>query len=178
MTLFWIRVQPIPLWLHHWCQTQIAGVTVPSRWEMGTGRTVKERNPWMCAWAILLFLHQFKGCPLYRGLDTLTNWNPTHTIAQHAGWLTRSRATQQLTTILKQTEVLKMICRGLVPTAVYTLLRTHAEDPQATAAHMQRTAIAKTAELFTYRTHKYLQHAATLPQTDQAHLLKLLFYQP
>ena len=68
--------------------------------------------------------------------------------------------------------------RGLVPTAVYTLLRTHAEDPQATAAHMQPTAVAKTAEQLTYRTHKYLQHAATLPQTDQAHLLKLLFYQP
>ena len=23
-------------------------------------------------------------CPLYRGLDTLTDWKPTHTIAQHA----------------------------------------------------------------------------------------------
>ena len=68
--------------------------------------------------------------------------------------------------------------RQIVPTAVYTLLRTHAEDPQATAAHMQRTAVAKTAEQLTYRTHKYLQHAATLPPTDQAHLLKLLFYQP
>ena len=68
--------------------------------------------------------------------------------------------------------------QGLVPTAVYTLLRTRAEDPQATAAHMQRTAIAKTAEQLTYRIHKDLQHAATLPQTDQAHLLKLLFYQP
>ena len=42
-------------------------------------------------------------CPLYRGLDTLTDWNPTHTIAQHAGWLTQSPATQQLTTVLKQT---------------------------------------------------------------------------
>ena len=116
--------------------------------------------------------------PLYRGLDTLTDWNPTHTIAQHAGWLTQSPATQQLTTVLKQTEELEAVRRGLVPTAVYTLLRTHAEDPQATAAHMQRTAVAKTAEQLTYRTHKYLQHAATLPQTDQAHLLKLLFYQP
>ena len=120
----------------------------------------------------------FKVCPLYRGLDTLTDWNPTHTIAQHAGWLTQSPATQQLTTVLKQTEVLEAVRRGLVPTAIYSLLRTHAEDPQATAAHMQRTAVAKTAEQLTYRTHKYLQHAATLPQTDQAHLLKLLFYQP
>ena len=68
-------------------------------------------------------------CPLYRGLDTLTDWNPTHTIAQHAEWLTRSPATQQLTTVLKQTEVLEAVRRGLVPTAVYTLLRTHAEDP-------------------------------------------------
>ena len=120
----------------------------------------------------------FKACPLYRGLDTLTDWNPTHTIAQHAGWLAQSPATQQLTTVLKQTEVLEAVRRGLVPTAVYTLLRTHAEDPQATAAHMQRTAVAKTAEQLTYRTHKYLQHAATLPPTDQSHLLKLLFYQP
>ena len=120
----------------------------------------------------------FKACPLYRGLDTLTDWNPTHTIAQHAGWLAQSPATQQLTTILKQTEVPEAVRRGLVPTAVYTLLRTHAEDPQATAAHMQRTVVAKTAEQLTYRTHKYLQHAATLPPTDQAHLLKLLFYQP
>ena len=32
----------------------------------------------------------FEGCPLYRGLDTLTDWNQTHTIAQHAGWLTGS----------------------------------------------------------------------------------------
>ena len=120
----------------------------------------------------------FKACPLYEGLDTLTDWNPTHTIAQHAGWLTQSPATQQLTTVLKQTEVLEAVRRGLVPTAVYTLLRTHAEDPQATAAHMQRTAVTKTAEQLTYRTHKYLQHAATLPPTDQAHLLKLLFYQP
>ena len=117
-------------------------------------------------------------CPLYRGLVTLTAWNPTHTIAQHAAWLTRSLATQQLTTILKQTEVLEAVRRGLVPTAVYTLLRTHPEDSQATAAHMQRMAVAKTAEQLTYGTHKYLQQAATLPQTDQAHLLKLLFYQP
>ena len=120
----------------------------------------------------------FKGCPLYRGLDTLTDWNPTNTIAQHAGRPTRSPATQQLATVLKQTEVLEAVRRALVPTAVYTLLRTHAEDPQATVAHMQRTAITKTAELPTYRTHRYLQHAATLPQTDQAHLLKFLFYQP
>ena len=120
----------------------------------------------------------FKGCPLYQGLDTLTDWNPTHTIAQHAGWLTRSLATQQFATILKQTEVLEAVRRRLVPTAVYTLLLTHAEDPQATAAHMQRTAIVKTAEQLIYHTHKYLQLAATLPKTDPAHLLKLLFYQP
>ena len=117
-------------------------------------------------------------CPLYRGLDTLTDWNATNTIAKHAGWLTRSPATQQLTTILKQTEVLEAVHRGRVPTAVYTLLRTYAEDPQATAAHMQGTAVARTAKQLTWRTHKYLRHEATLPQTDQAHLLKLLFYQP
>ena len=55
MTPFWILVQPIPLWLHHWCQIRIAGATVQSRWEMGTTGTVKERNPWMCAWAISVF---------------------------------------------------------------------------------------------------------------------------
>ena len=69
---------------------------------------------------------------------------------------------------------LEAVRRGLVPTAVYTLLRTHAEDPQATAAQKQWTAINKTAEQLTYSTHRYLQHAATPPQTDQAHLLKLL----
>ena len=103
-------------------------------------------------------------CPLYRGLDNLTDWNPTHTIAQHVGWLTQSPATQQLTTVLKQTEVLGAVRRGLVPTAVYTLLRTHPEDAQATAARMQRTAVAKTAEQLTYRTRKYLPHAAPMPQ--------------
>ena len=117
-------------------------------------------------------------CPLYRGLDTLTDWNPTHNIAQHAGWRTQSLATQQLTTVLKQTEVLEAVSRGPVTTALYTLLRTHAEDPVPTAAHMLRTAVAKTAEQLTYRTHNYLQHAATLPQIEKAHLLKLLFYQP
>ena len=61
---------------------------------------------------------------------------------------------------------------------MYTLLRTHVDDPQATAAHMQRTAVTKTATHLTYRTYMYLQHAATLPWTDQAHLRKLLFYQP
>ena len=59
--------------------------------------------------------NHFKRCPLYRGLDTLTDWNPTYTIAQHAGWLTRSPATQQLATILKQTEVLEAVRRGTRP---------------------------------------------------------------
>ena len=44
-------------------------------------------------------------CPLYRGMDPLIDWNPTNTIAQHARWPTLSPATQQLATILKQTEV-------------------------------------------------------------------------
>ena len=56
MTLFWILVQLIQLWLHHWCQIRIAGVTLQSRWKMGTTRIVSERNSWMCAWAVLLFL--------------------------------------------------------------------------------------------------------------------------
>ena len=74
--------------------------------------------------------------------------------------------------------MLEAVRRKLVPTAVYTLLRTWPDDPQSTAAHMQRTAVIKRATQLTYRTHVYLQHAATLPPTDQAHLLKLLFYQP
>ena len=102
----------------------------------------------------------------------------THIIAQHAGWPTRSLTTQKVATILKQTGVLEAVCRGLVPTAVYTLLRTHTDDAGATSAHMQRTAVAKTAEQLTYGNHKYLQHAAARPQADQANLLKLLFYQP
>ena len=111
-----------------------------------------------------------------RGLDILTDWKKPHTIAQHTGWSTRSPATQKLATILRQMEVLEAVCRKLIPIAVYTLLRTYADDPQA--AHMQGTALAKTAAQLTYWTHKYLQHAAGLPQADQAHLLKLLFYQP
>ena len=35
-------------------------------------------------------LEHFKTCPLYRGLDTLTDGNPIHIIAQHAGWPTWS----------------------------------------------------------------------------------------
>ena len=120
----------------------------------------------------------FKTCPPYRGLDTLTDWNPAHTIAQHTRCATRSPTTQQLTTILRQAEVLYAVRGGLVPTAVYTLLRTHRDDPQATAAHMQRTAVPKSATQLTYRTHRCLLHAATLTPTDQARLVKLLFYQP
>ena len=56
MTLFWILVQPILLWLHHWCQIRMTGVTVQSRWDMDTTRTVKEKNPLICAWAISFFL--------------------------------------------------------------------------------------------------------------------------
>ena len=43
---------------------------------------------------------------------------------------------------------------------------------------MQQTAVAKTAEQLTNGTQKYLQHAAFLAAAAQAHLLKLLFYQP
>ena len=55
MSLFWIPVQRIPLWLHHWCQIRIAGATMQSRWERGTTRIVEEKNPWMWAWAISIF---------------------------------------------------------------------------------------------------------------------------
>ena len=64
MTLFWLLVQSIRLWLHHWCQIQITGVTVPSRFEMGTTSTMKKKNPWMCAWAILPFLMIVSLCRL------------------------------------------------------------------------------------------------------------------
>ena len=82
--------------------------------------------------------------------------------------------TYLLTTILWQAEVLEAVNRGLLPTAV----RTWADDLQATAAHMQLMAVIETATQLTYRTHRYLQHSATLPRTDQTHLPKLLFYQP
>ena len=118
-----------------------------------------------------------KTCPLHQGVDTLADWNPAHIIARHAGWPTRSLTTQKLTTILGQGEVPEVVRKGLVPTAIYTLPCMHAEDPQATAAHMQRMAVIKTAMQLTYRTHRYLQNAATLPPKDQAHLLKLLLYQ-
>ena len=75
-------------------------------------------------------------------------------------------------------EVLEAVRRRLVPTAVYTLLHTQADDTQATAAHRLRMAATKTATNLTYRTRRCVQHAATLPLTDQPHLLKLLFYQP
>ena len=68
--------------------------------------------------------------------------------------------------------------KGFVPTAVYTLLRNHADGPKATAARMQRTAVTKTATQLNYCTQNYVQHTATLSPTDQAHLLKLLHYQP
>ena len=120
----------------------------------------------------------FKSCPLYQGLGTLTDWNKTHTIAQHAGWPTRSPATQRLTTIFKQTEVPEPLRRGLVPTAVYTLLRAHAEDPLATTAHMERTAVAKTVEQVIIP-HPQIPAACSRPAPNgQAHLLKLLLYQP
>ena len=66
----------------------------------------------------------FKTCPLYRGLDTLTDWNPANTIAEHARWPTWSPTTQKLTTILRQAEVLEAVRKGLVPTAVYTCAPT------------------------------------------------------
>ena len=69
-------------------------------------------------------------CPLYRGLDILTDWNPTRTIAQQAAWPRRSPTTQQLATLVKQTEILEAVRRGLVTTAVYILLRTYADDPR------------------------------------------------
>ena len=66
------------------------------------------------------------------------------------------RATQKPTSILQQTVVPEVVCRALVPTAVYTLLRSHADDPRASAAHMQRTAITKTATQLAYGNHRYL----------------------
>ena len=108
------------------------------------------------------------------------SWTGTHPTRWHntPDGKTGSLATQKLATIPRQAEVREAVRRGLVPAAVYTLLQTHADNPHATAAHMQRTAVAKTAEQLTYRTHKYLQHAATLPPADQSQLLKILLSQP
>ena len=90
----------------------------------------------------------------------------------------RVPTTKKTTSILRQTEVLEAVRRGLVPTAVYTVLRTNVDDPQATAAHMQRTAVVKMAAQLRYHSYRYLQHAATLPLADPAPLLDLLFCQP
>ena len=98
-------------------------------------------------------LDLFKTCPLYWGLDTRTDWNPAHIISKHAGWPTGILSAQKPTTILRQAEELDAVRRGLVRTAVYTLLRTHADDPKATAAHIERTAVTQTATQLPYRTH-------------------------
>ena len=115
-----------------------------------------------------------------RGSTPSQTESQPHSIAQHARRHTRSPTTQKLTRILRLTEVLEAVRRGLVPTAVYTLLRSHADDPEATKAHMQRMAVATTTN--TNATHllhpHYLQHAVTLAPIDHAHNLKLLFYQP
>ena len=71
--------------------------------------------------------------------------------------------------------MLEAVRRRLVPGTVYNLLRTHAQDPHATAAHMQCRASGKVATELTHCIGIYLQQAATLPTTDV--LLKLLFYQ-
>ena len=55
---------------------------------------------------------QFKTCPLYRGLDTLTDCNPAHTIARHARWSSRSPMAQHLTTTLRQPQLLEVVRKG------------------------------------------------------------------
>ena len=112
--------------------------------------------------------NHFKICPLYRGLDTVTDWKPTHTISQHTGLPTPSPATQKIATIVRQTEVLEAVGRGLIPTAVYTLLRIHADDPKTTAAHMQRTAVVKTAEQLAYRPTNTCSMQPPYPQQTRA----------
>ena len=53
--------------------------------------------------------------PTIPELDTRTYWNPTHTIAEPAGWPSWSPATQNFTTILRQVGVPKAVRQGLVP---------------------------------------------------------------
>ena len=56
---------------------------------------------------------------------------------------------------------------------LHTATHPHGGPPGHGSAHATDSCCQDT-----YGTHKYLQHAATLLSTDQAHLLKLLFYQP
>ena len=104
-------------------------------------------------------------------LETLTTYSPAHTITQHARLPTRSPTGQNRTSILWQAEVLKAVQTGLVPTAISTLLQTHADDLRSTEAHMQRTAVTKAATQLTYCNHMYLHQAATLHQTEQTQLI-------
>ena len=102
-----------------------------------------------------------KTSPLYRELDTLTDCNLDHTIAQHAGWLPRSPAAQSLSTMLQQTQVSKGLHRGRV------LGHLHPGAQQrgrigGKAAHMLRTAVTKAATPLIYCNNIHLQHAATL----------------
>ena len=162
-----VAVEQVPLLTryHHWYARR--SIHVPAAYgKCICGHTKDE--PW----------DDFKTCHLYRGLDTSwtgTQPTPSHSTPDGRHGPLRPR---NLAAILGQTEVLEAVCRGLVPTAVNTLLRIQADDPEATAAHIQRTAVTKTAAQRSYGTHKYLQHAATLPPADQGHLLNLLFCQP
>ena len=50
-------------------------------------------NKCICAHAEEETWDNFKMCPLYQELDTLTDWNPNNTIAQHVGWPKQSLTT-------------------------------------------------------------------------------------
>ena len=140
-----LALSQLPLLTRHYRWYARGGIHIPAGYTNCICTTQRTKN-----W------HHFNTCPLYQGLDTLKDRNPAHTIAQHSGQPTRSSSTQKLTTILWQAVLLEAVNRGLLPTALYTLLRTRADDPEATAAHMQRIAVTENATQLTYRTDRYL----------------------
>ena len=66
-----LKQLPLLTGYHRWYARR--SIHVPARYKKCICGGAKEET-----------LDHFKTCPLYRGLDTLTEWNQTRTIAQHA----------------------------------------------------------------------------------------------
>ena len=64
--------------------------------------------------------------------------------------------------------MLEAVRRGLIPTAVYNLLRTKLEDFQAMEAHMQHRAISNAATELMHRFHNTCNTEPDNPQQTKA----------
>ena len=113
----------------------------------------------------------FKCYPFYTGVDTLTDWSPTHTITQHARWPPRLTATQHLTAALHQPEVLEAVRPGSYPQLCtnFCARMPTLDRPEPHICGTQPLQIGGT-------THP--QHINAALAEDKAHLTKLMFYQP